>query len=137
MKPDPVRQNEVLPNTGGMGTMTRKMILERARELAVINGRSPMEAAEAEFAQAKRELMGLSDVDAKTETLESIPESERWDPLPGSTGQKIPVSFPDETDIDGHSETERLVDQGIAAAEHDQMLQAAKAATKNEGGPDA
>jgi hypothetical protein len=69
---------------------------------------------------------GKSDLDPKEATLESAPESERWDPLPGSTGHKSPVNASVDEDEEGRSDNERLVEGGIAGAEHDQMRQAAK-----------
>ena len=69
---------------------------------------------------------GKSDLDPKEVILESAPESERWDPLPGSTGHKSPVNASVDEDEEGRSDNERLVEGGIAGAEHDQMRQAAK-----------
>jgi len=69
---------------------------------------------------------GKSDLDPKETILESAPESERWDPLPGSTGHKAPVNASVDEDEEGRSDNERLVEGGIAGAEHDQMRQAAK-----------
>ena len=117
-------------NSAGIGTVTRKMVRERAVELAVINGRSAQEVSKSDWEQAKRELTGDSDPDPNEAVLESAPESERWDPVPGSTGHKVPVTASDDEDDEGRSDNERLVDEGIAGAEHDQMRQAARAAAK-------
>jgi hypothetical protein len=106
--------------------VTKKMVRERAVELAVIDGRTAQEVSKSDWEQAKRELTGGSDMDPKEELLESAPESERWDPLPGSTGHVSPVNSTDDEDEDGRGITERLVDQGMIEAEHDQMRQAAK-----------
>ena len=59
-----------------------------ARELSVVNGHPAIEPMKSDFAQARRKLMGQTDVDPKTALLATAPESERWDPLPGSTGIK-------------------------------------------------
>lgn len=111
------------------------MVLKRAQELALINGHSPKHVSESELEQAQRELTGGSDVDPKEAAIESAPESERWDPLPGSTGHKATESSDEDEDDEGRGEEERLVEQGVSEAEHDQMLQAAKTAAKkdNEG----
>jgi len=113
-------------NSTGVGTVTRKMVRERAVELALIDGRSAQEVSKSDWEQAKRELTGRSDRDPKEEFLESAPESERWDPLPGSTGRIAPVTSEDGEDEDGRGIAERLVDEGMLEAEHDQMLQAAR-----------
>jgi hypothetical protein len=55
-----------------------------------------------------------------------VPESERWDPIPGSTVSKAPVAPGEDEDEEGRSDNQRLVEEGIAGAEHDQMRQGAK-----------
>ena len=106
------------------------MVRERATELALINGRSAQDVSAVDWEQAKRELTGEPDIDPKEALLESAPESERWDPLPGSTGHIVPVSSIDGEDDDGRSLGEKLVNEGVQEAEHDQMLQAARAEEK-------
>ena len=130
MKTNPLKEGAVTENSAGIGTVTRKMVRERAVELAVINGRSAQEVSKSDWEQAKRELTGDSDLDPNEAVLESAPESERWDPVPGSTGHKVPVTASEDEDDEGRSDNERLVDEGIAGAEHDQMRQAARAAAK-------
>jgi hypothetical protein len=128
MKPNLLKEGALTENSAGIGTVTRKMVRERAVELAVINGRSTPDVSKSDWAQAKRELAGGSDMDPKEAALESLPESERWDPVPGSTGRKVPAAVSDDEDEEGRSDNERLVEEGVAGAEHDQMLQAARKA---------
>ena len=111
-------------NSAGIGTVTRKMVRERAVELAGINARSAQEVSKSDREQAQRELTGEPDTDPKQVALESAPESERWDPVPGSTGHKVPEAPSADEDEEGRSDNERLVEEGIADAEHDQMRQA-------------
>ena len=127
MKTDPLKEAVLIINSTGVGTVTRKMVRERAVELAVINGRAAHDASASDWDQAKRELTGEPDIDPKEATLESASESERWDPLPGSTGHIVPVPSVDEEDDEGRSLGERLVEEGVQEAEHDQMLQASRA----------
>ena len=126
MKTNPLTQGALTENSTGLGSVTPAMVRERAIELAVISGRSATEVSKSDWEQAKRELTGETDMDPKEEALESAPESERWDPLPGSTGHKVPVAGSEDEDEEGRSDNERLVEEGIAGAEHDQMLQATK-----------
>jgi hypothetical protein len=121
-----MKEGILTENSAGIGTVTREMVRERAVELAVINGRSAQEVSESEWQQAKRELTGGPDMDAKETILESAPEAQRWDPLPGSTGHKVPVASSEDEDDEGRSDNEKLVEEGIEGAEHDQMRQAAK-----------
>src|SRR5208282_3181489 len=127
MNANPLKDGALTENSAGIGTVTRKMVRERAVELAVINGRSMQEVSAADWEQAKSELTGKPDATSRETKIESAPESERWDPVPGSTGQRIPVATNEDEDDEGRSDNERLVDEGIAGAEHDQERQAAKA----------
>ena len=127
MKIDPPKEDAIIINSTGIGTVTRKMVRERAAELAVINGRSAQDASKSDWEQAKRELTGEPDEDPKEALLESVPESERWDPLPDSSGHIVPVPSVDDEDNEGRSFSERLVEEGVQEAGHDQMLQAARA----------
>jgi hypothetical protein len=124
MKTNPLKEGILTKNSAGIGTVTSKMVRERAVELAVINGRSANEASKSDWEQAKRELAGEPDTDPKEALLESAPESERWDSVPGSTGYKVPVAASEDEDDEGRSDNERLVEEGIKGAEHDQMRQA-------------
>jgi hypothetical protein len=123
MKTNPLKEGALTKNSAGIGTVTRKMVRERAIELAAINGRSAHEASKSDWEQAKRELTGNSDMDSKEAVLESAPESERWDPVHGSTGHKVPVTAGEDEDEEGRSDNERLVEDGMGEAEHDQRLQ--------------
>jgi len=126
MKKNPLKDGILTENSAGLGTVTRKMVRERAVELAAINGRSAQEMSKSDREQAKRELTGDSDADPKEAILESAPESERWDPVPGSTGHKAPTTPSADEDEEGRSDNERLVEEGIEGAEHDQMRQASR-----------
>jgi hypothetical protein len=130
MNENPLKDGVISENSAGIGTVTRKMVRERAVELATINGRSAQEVAKSDWEQAKRELTGEPGLDAKETALESAPESERWDPVPGSTGHKARVAPSEDEDDEGRSDNERLVEGGIAEAELDQSLQATRATAK-------
>jgi len=119
-------------NSTGIGTVTRKMVRERATELALIDGRTGQDVSAADWATAKRELTGKPDIDPKEALIDAAPESERWDPLPGSTGHIVPVTSIDGEGDDGQSLGEKLVEEGEKEADHDQMLQAARANQKRD-----
>jgi len=127
MKTDSLKQGALTENSVGIGTVTQEMVQERATELAVINGRSVEDVSVFDLEQAKRELTGETDIDPKDAILEAAPESERWDPLAGSTGHKADATSNEDEDGEGRSDSERLVEEGVTEAEHDQMVQAAKA----------
>ena len=125
MKRNPLEEGMLTEESVGIGTVTRRMMQKRAVEIAFINGRSRHNVLQCDWEQAKRELTGGQEMDPKEAKLESAPEAERWDPVPGSEGHKVPEAPSDDEDREGRSDNERLVEEGIEEAEHDQMLRAA------------
>jgi hypothetical protein len=122
MKQDQNEEGRYISHSRPLGTVTREMVLQRAREIAQINGRSPHEVIESDFEQAMRELRGEEDESPKERALESVPESERWDPIPGDPGSQVPT-------VPAHDEqtdNEKLVEEGLDDAEHDQMLEGSR-----------
>jgi hypothetical protein len=132
MEQNPLTRGSLTENFAGIGTVTQVMVLKRARELALINGHSPDHVSKSEFEQARRELTGGSDIEPEEAELEAVPDTERLDLLRVSTGHKVPESSDEDEDDEGRSESEQLVQEGVNEAEHDQMLQAAKAAAKKD-----
>ena len=124
MKTNPLKQGLLTENSAGIGTVTRKMVRTRAIELAIIEGRTPEEVSKSDWERAKRELTGEPEMDPKEALLESAPETDRWNPVPGSAGHKVGVDSSADEDDEGRSDNERLVEAGIEDAEHDQMRQA-------------
>ncbi len=132
MTKNPLNKGILTENAVGVGTVTREMVRERAVELALINGHSAQDVSKVDWEQAKRELTGGPEMDAEEIALDSIPESERWDPVPGSIGHQVQDALGEDEDSDGRSESAQLVEEGIKEAEHDQMLQAARASQEKE-----
>jgi hypothetical protein len=131
---NPLKEGTLTENSAGIGTVTPKMVRQRAAELALIDGHPVQDVSKSECEEARRKLMGEPDTDPIEAALESAPESERWDPVPGATGHKVPATPSDDEDEEGRSDNERLVEEGIAEAEHDHIVQAARAAEKKDGG---
>lgn len=124
MNANPLHETPMMIHGKGIGTVSRDMIENRSAELAVINGRTPEEASLSDWDQAERELTGEIDQDTAQTLLEAAPESERWNPIPGSQGHEALVDFDDNEDEDGRSIGARLVEDGVDEAAHDQMLAA-------------
>ncbi len=119
-------------NSTGVGTVTPEMVEARAVELALINGRTAKDVSVLDREQAERELTGGPELDPNEAALEAAPESERWDPVPRSTGRIVPVTAEDGEDEDGRSLGEKLIEEGVQEAEHDQMLKAAREGAKED-----
>ena len=132
MKKNPLSKGVLTKGFVGIGAVTRAMIDGRARELAVMAGREAAEVTPVDYERAMRELTGGDDMDRQDALIEALPESKRWDPVPGSEGREIPESPSEDEDDEGRSETEQLVDEGAEEAERDRMLQAARAAAKDK-----
>jgi len=126
MKPDRTDEGRFTDRGRGLGTVTEEMIRSRAEEIAVINGRSKRNVLSADIEQATRELRD----GATTESTkaENVPEADRWAPEGGSPGRKAEtLSASDEQTF-----AERLVEEGVADAEHDQEVQATKDSLQRE-----
>jgi hypothetical protein len=132
MNKNPINRGIIAKNFSGIGAVTRDMVHARTRELAVISGRSPHDVTQADYEQAKRELTGESDMDRQDEILESLPESKRWDPVPGSEGRMDPEPPSEDEDDEGLNESAQLVEEGVQEAEHDLMVQAENEAQYGE-----
>ena len=78
---------------------------------------TPSRPREVREERSPGQMKGGSGKDLKDELLESAPESERWNPVPGSSGQKAPSTPSDDEDEDGRSTKERLVTEGFTQSD--------------------
>ena len=112
----------------GLGTVTEEMVRQRARELAVINGRTAEQVLDSDLGEARRELTGEERLTPKPTLAEQLPEESRWVSVPESSGHEAPkVSPPDE-----QAAAEELVEEGVEEAEHDQMIRAVREQNKRD-----
>lgn len=116
----------------GIGPPTREAVRVRARTLASIEGRTPTDVSQTDYEQAKRELTGKSGLDQQEAMLDLLPETNLADHVPGSTGHQILESPSEGEDDEGRSESEQLVEKGVAQAEQDQIHLAAQVTKKND-----
>jgi hypothetical protein len=98
-------------------TVTEGMVKQRAKEIAVINGRNGNDYTQDEFEQARRELVGLPATEA-TELEGQAPDTGEWLGEAGDRGQKAPVR----PAKDEQTFAEDLVKEGVEEATHDTML---------------
>jgi hypothetical protein len=130
METNPLKDGTLTENAVGLGTVTVKMVKDRAIEIAWINGRGAHDLKPSDYVEANRELTGQPEADPQEDALEEAPETERWNPVPGSTGHKTPVAAGEDEDGEGRSDNENLTDEGSAGAESDLAHQAAEDAVK-------
>ncbi len=128
MKENPANHGRFSRKAKGLGTVTREMVQQRARELAVISGRSADQVLDSDLDQARRELTGEERVVPNPTAAEQLPEDERWDPVAGSQGHAAPtVPASDEQTL-----AEKLTEEGVEDAEQDQMLRATRQAERRD-----
>lgn len=109
----------------GVGTVTREKVIQRAREIALINGRAPNHYTQDDFLEAKRELTGGV---SEPSDEESVGEIVTWDESPDGAGHSVEKEVAD----DEQTTAEVLTEQGINEAEHDQMVEGARAPKNQE-----
>ena len=129
MKQDKIEQGRLSEHGHGLGTVTKEMVEKRARELAVINGRSENRVLDSDREQARRELLGKERLVPSASQAEQVPEDQRWDPVPGSSGG---TGEPTVAPHDEQTDAEHLVEEGVADAEHDQMNRATRESLKRD-----
>ena len=128
MKQDRIEKGRLSDRGKGLGTVTKEMVMKRAREIAVINGRSQNNILDSDVDQAQRELEGEDEINPPLTAEERVPEEKRWDPVPGTEGTQAPtIPSPDE-----QTDAEKLYDEGVADAEHDQEIEATRDAARRD-----
>lgn len=109
----------------GLGTVTEAMVGKRAKEIALINGHP--QVLSTDWDQARRELTGRERLVPETTREELLPEESR-DVAYAPPESRVPaVPAPDEQTF-----AEKLVEEGVQEAEHEQMVQASREALKQD-----
>jgi len=113
----------------GIGAPSSQEVERRAREIAMIDERNPDEFTEADWTQARHELMGEENNVPPEETPDNAEMTEEWSVIASSKGHRIPRPGIEEEETVG----EHLVIEGIEEATHDQMLEARREELEQEG----
>ncbi|MEP6810323.1 MAG: hypothetical protein ABI992_08785 [Chthoniobacterales bacterium] len=114
----------------GMGAATPEMIETRAREIALINERRPDEFTDADWDQARKELLGHEEI-ASADDANAVADSmSERNESPEEHGHRVPrEGFED----DDESLGAHLVAGGLEEAVHDRMVEAARDDQEAEG----
>src|SRR3954469_22628865 len=78
----------------GLGTVTPGMVEQRAREIALINGRAAEEFNEADLDEARAELTGEGALEEQREEDARLAAGTLRDIVPGSAGHKNAAKLP-------------------------------------------
>ena len=111
----------------GLGAPSPDEVEKRAREIALIAERDPDEFTDADWDQARRELLGATTTNPPEETPENAEVVEEWNVVAASIGHRAP-RIEDEENLG-----EQLVSDGLEEAAHDQMVEARKEELAQEG----
>ncbi len=131
MKQNRIDEGRLTDRGQGLGTVTEEMVHRKAAEIAVINGRAEDNVLSSDLDQARRELEGEERLTPETSKAETVSEAQRWESTPDDVGHKAPtVPAPDEQTF-----AEKLVEEGVAGAEHDQELEATRESLRREKRP--
>ena len=113
----------------GMGAPTPELVEKRARELALIDERNPDDFTDADWEQARAELMGVATDAAPEETAENAELTEEWSAVASDTGHRAGRAGEDDEMLG-----QQLVEGGVEEATHDSMVEAARSEQSQEGG---
>ena len=123
------RPGKIEVHGNGLGAPSPEEVERRAREIAMIDERNPDEFTDADWKQARRELMGEENNTPPEETSDNADLTEEWTVVASSKGHRIPRPGTDEEETVG----EHLVSDGLEEAAHDQMLEARREEIEQEG----
>src|SRR5437867_1029789 len=115
----------------GVGAPSPEEVEKRAREIAMIDERNPDEFTDADWAQARQELLGAEHPTPPEETKQNAELTEEWYVAAASRGHRAL-----RPGVDEEEETvgEHLVTGGVEEATHDQMVEARREELEQEGG---
>jgi hypothetical protein len=119
MKATRQSHGRILDHFKGMGTVTRDQVEERAREIALINGRGPNHYSQEDFLKAKRELTGAAPEANNEAEEETVAGLVTWDEAPDATGHPVKKEEPE----DEQTCEAELAEEGLGEAEHEQMVE--------------
>jgi len=114
-----------------MGVASPEDIERRAREIAMIDERNADDFTDADWSQAREELMGIENNDPPEENDKTIKLEREWEITPDNRGRRVPRPGIEE---DEESVGEQLVTDGREEAARDQMLEARREELEQEGG---
>jgi hypothetical protein len=115
-------RGKIVRGTEGLGTVTPRMIEERAREIARSDGRN--RPNDLDRSSAREELTGTGSGSEKVPTREE--PGRDWEMPLVSTGEKAPTVRPE----DDQSISEELIQEGVEEADHDQRVRSGRTSRK-------
>ncbi|HLW35590.1 MAG TPA: hypothetical protein VKS98_08015 [Chthoniobacterales bacterium] len=131
MKEKKPTSGKISVHGNGVGVASPEDIERRAREVAMIDERNPEEFTDADWSQAREELMGVENNDPPEENDNTIKLEKEWEITPDNRGRRVPRPGIEE---DEETVGEQLVNDGREEAARDQMIDARREELEQEGG---
>lgn len=110
-----------------LNTVTEGMVIKRAKEIAIINGRNANDYTRDDFDQARRELTGFPNADS-AELERQAPDTGTWLAEGADRGDKAAVR----PARDEQTVAEDLVQEGVDEAAHHTMLAGAERSARKD-----
>jgi hypothetical protein len=118
MKATETIKGQISKGLKGLGTVTPDMVEQRAKEIALINGRAAEDFNKADLEEAHAELTGKMALEEQQEEEPTPAVGTLRDIVPGTAGHKNAPKLPS----DDQRVAEQLVQEGVDEAEHHSML---------------
>src|ERR1051325_1293023 len=118
MKARETMKGRISGRFNGLGTVTPEMVEQRAREIALINGRAAEDFNEADLEEAHGELTGAVVLSEQRDEEPGPAAGTLRDIVPGTSGHKSEPKMAS----DDQRVAEQLVQEGVDEAEHHSML---------------
>jgi hypothetical protein len=115
-------RGKILRGTEGIGAVMQQMIEKRASEIACSDGRA--QPNDLDRTRAREDLTGATSGSEKLPTTEEAGRD--WQMPLVSTGEKAPTVRPE----DDENIPEKLIQEGIEEADHDQRLSSERTSEK-------
>ncbi len=131
MKEKKPTSGKISVHGNGVGVPSPEDIERRAREIALIEERDPNAFTDADWSQAREELMGIENNDPPEEDDKTIKLETEWEITPDDRGRRVPRPGIEE---DEETVGEQLVNDGREEAARDQMIDARLEEREQEGG---
>ena len=109
MKATETIKGRISTRLNGLGTVTPQMVEQRAREIALINGRAAEQFNEADLEEAHAELTGAVALEEQREEEPAPAAGTLRDIVPGTSGHKNAPKLPS----DDQRIAEQLVQEGV------------------------
>ena len=131
MKENKPISGKISVHGNGVGVPGPQDVERRAREIALIDERNPDEFTDADWSQAREELMGDQEPTPPDQDDKNIKLETEWEVTPDDRGHRVPRPGVEE---DEETVGEYLVTGGKDEAARDQMLEARREELEQEGG---